>query len=76
MTRKDFVLIAKVIKDNFEAFETLGVDPSHWQGLLTSEFSKELAETNAQFDSYKFAVACGMKRAIYINNKNETVYDN
>lgn len=73
MTRKDFVLIAKIIKDNFEAFETLGVDPSHWQGLLTSEFSTALAETNAQFDAYKFAVACGMKEAAYVNSKGVTV---
>lgn len=73
MTRKDFVLIAKVIKDNFEAFEKLEVHPSHWQGLLASEFSRELAKTNPQFDSYKFAVACGMKEAAYVNNKGNTV---
>lgn len=73
MTRKDFVLIAKVIKDNFEAFEQLEIDPSHWQGLLASEFSRELAKTNAQFDAYRFAVACGMKEAAYINSKGETI---
>lgn len=61
MTKKDYELIADVIKTNFDAFKALDVHPSHWQGLLSGELSRAFAKDNAKFDSYKFAKACGMK---------------
>ena len=47
MTRKDFNLIAQVLKQSNAPLE------------LVSNFAQELAKTNPGFDSERFVKACG-----------------
>ena len=60
MTKKDYELIADVIKENFESFKSLEVHPSHYQHLLVSELAKALHQDNVRFDWRKFKQACGV----------------
>jgi hypothetical protein len=60
MTKKDYELIASVIKGNFKAFEELEIHPSHWQTLLVSELGNKLMDDNPKFDLAKFRRACGI----------------
>lgn len=59
MTKKDYELIAGVIKKEFTAYKELEVHPSHWQYLLVSELAKALHQDNVRFDWRKFKQACG-----------------
>jgi hypothetical protein len=58
MTRKDYVLIAKVIENLDEI-----IDPDAFR-ILAVNMSQALADDNPNFDRARFLVACG------IYNKN------
>lgn len=60
MTKKDYELIAKVIREDFEDFKELKVHPSHWHGLLVSELAMAFHQDNHKFDWLKFKRACGI----------------
>lgn len=61
MTKKDYELIAKVIKESFDGFKELEIHKSHWQGLLCSSLAREFQKENERFDAIKFADASGWK---------------
>ena len=58
MTRKDFELIAKVIK---ESGTTLDSDPAYIDAIadVADRFAIKLRLSNPRFDRAKFMVACG-----------------
>lgn len=59
MTRKDFELIARVLKrcaDLAVESEQVGIRLVAW------EFSTELAQTNEKFDAGRFLMAAGVAR--------------
>ena len=53
MTRKDFQLIAEVLRDS----TAIGSDFEH--AALCRDFARALATTNPRFDKEKFLRACG-----------------
>ena len=54
MTRKDYILIAKVINDS-----TLDLMDTHiLKSTLVNELCYELNKDNNRFDKYKFIEAC------------------
>lgn len=58
MTRKDYVLIAKVIADIVSDFgQEEPVQPS----LIAEELADALAGDNPNFDRERFLTACGVK---------------
>ncbi len=58
MTRKDYVLIAKVFADIVDDFgQGEAVQPS----LIAEELADALAKDNPQFDRERFLTACGVK---------------
>lgn len=57
MTRKDYEVIAKAIKDTRENYYPESVAVAHVVGVLASR----LKEDNPRFDVYKFVEACGIK---------------
>jgi hypothetical protein len=62
MTRKDYVMIAGIIKDaNYTASK---FNDTRGAGMLTHiaiELSDELAKDNPRFDRVRFLDACGVK---------------
>lgn len=54
MTRKDFQLIADVIRNLDEVIEPEGMR------ILAEEMADALATTNANFDRARFVKACGV----------------
>jgi hypothetical protein len=56
MTRKDFELIARVIKA-----QRAPHNDSATLDELTREFAYALEETNPRFDTHRFIEACGVK---------------
>ena len=62
MTRKDYVMIAGIIKDaNYTASK---FQDTRGAGMLTHiaiELSDALAKDNPRFDSARFLTACGVK---------------
>jgi hypothetical protein len=57
VTRKDYELIAKAIKDTRENYYAENPAIAHVIGVLASR----LKEDNSRFDVYKFVEACGIK---------------
>ena len=53
MSRKDFELIASIIRD-------LSVLPADVRALVAGKFATELSNTNARFDRARFLRACGV----------------
>ncbi len=54
MTRKDFELIARVLKDIIQT------DTRHLE-YIAAEFADALKSTNANFDRERFLKACGVE---------------
>ena len=73
MTRKDYQLIASVLKEHLShwssAKEKLSDDPQKLQAAhseialwdVATAFSYELQKTNPRFDKERFLSACGVK---------------
>jgi hypothetical protein len=57
VTRKDYEVIAKAIKDTRENYYAENLAIAHVVGVLASR----LKEDNPRFDVYKFVEACGIK---------------
>lgn len=55
MTKKDFVLIAGVIKDSFD------VPQSDSEYYFIHRMANKLDETNPRFDKDRFLLACGIE---------------
>jgi len=63
MTKKDYILIAKVIKKHFESYPeyyTEGNANFHLSELVKS-LAEELKMENNRFDYVKFLSACGIE---------------
>lgn len=63
MTRKDFELIARVLRDSKPDDLLLRYVESHaiaWNGIV-QRFANELQKTNLRFDVDKFRDACSQK---------------
>jgi hypothetical protein len=58
MTKKDYVLIAKVLKDSSELER---IEPVVFK-LVCKRFSKVLANENPRFDRGRFLTACGVEQ--------------
>ena len=54
MTRKDYVMIADVIKNLDECIDSYGLD------VLVENMSDALAKDNPRFDRARFLAACGV----------------
>lgn len=54
MTRKDFELIAEVLRNAEEIIDEYAME------ALASMFTAKLCETNPQFDRARFLKACGV----------------
>jgi hypothetical protein len=61
MTKKDFVLLADMIRNSYNRFEK-NEDYSAAQAIefLAYELSKKLGSTNENFDKDRFLIACGV----------------
>jgi hypothetical protein len=55
MTRKDFILIAEVIRNLDEVLDEYALE------VLAENMAEALADTNTQFDQARFLSACGVK---------------
>lgn len=55
MTRKDFILIAEVIRNLDEVLDEYALE------VLAENMAEALADTNTQFDQARFLTACGVK---------------
>ena len=71
MTKKDFILIAAVLKEskpeyeidiyeNLQSIRTI-INPAYtlWEGIVKS-FATELQQTNQLFNKNRFIIACGL----------------
>ena len=58
MTKKDFELIASVIKRTGDLYGT-GGDRSLFLGIIAEELADELAKTNDRFNAELFLEKCG-----------------
>lgn len=54
MSKKDYILIAEVLKDAKNYMDSM----KHW--ALCRNFGERLAETNTKFDLARFLEACGL----------------
>jgi hypothetical protein len=62
MTRKDFELIADVLRDCREAYLDSGADP-HSIDTVAECFAIRLPATNPRFNRERFLTACGLEEA-------------
>ena len=60
MTRKDYVALAEDIKNTMNYFDGVQ-EPKRVLQILVSNFMEYLKEDNANFNSVKFAEACGFE---------------
>lgn len=60
MTRKDYVLIAEILKANREDFIE-GEDGFALLNILAHQFANGLEPDNPRFDRARFLEACGVK---------------
>jgi hypothetical protein len=58
MTKKDYILLARVFKMNYEILQQQGHKMMLW--LIVKDLCKELQHDNPRFDQDKFIKACGM----------------
>lgn len=58
MTKKDFELIASVIKKTGDLYGTEG-DRALFLGIIAEELADELAKTNDRFNAELFLEKCG-----------------
>lgn len=63
MKKKDFELIASVIRDDDFLWRALhgGEIGKEYREKISFVFAEKLAETNPRFDKTKFLLACGIK---------------
>ena len=69
MTKKDFELIASVMKDFQETHKLVAHQPEKWSldsnwhawQWLSENLAEKLKSTNPLFDEYKFRKACGIE---------------
>lgn len=59
MTKKDYVLLARVFKMNYDALQQAGHKTIVW--LIVKDICRELQQDNPRFDSDKFIKACGVE---------------
>jgi len=59
MTRKDYVMIAEILKFNQKDFIE-GEDGFALIGILAHQFANRLQEDNPRFDRARFLNACGV----------------
>ncbi len=59
MTRKDYKLIAEILRDNKPVIEVDGISVWNYWDDLVFEIAFALAEKNPRFDRKKFYKACG-----------------
>jgi hypothetical protein len=57
MTKKDFILIEKVLKKSADEFWEEDANATIY--VIAHSFAKELAKQNPRFDTDKFIKACG-----------------
>lgn len=57
MTRKDYELIARVLRDKHERWDATGQMAVR---AIAEAFATELATTNPRFDRARFLKACGV----------------
>lgn len=60
MTRKDYVLIADILKNNREDF-IKGEDGFTVIEIIANQMANALEEDNPRFDRARFLEACGVK---------------
>lgn len=61
MTRKDYVLIAEVIKTQIELSLKFGEDDSRYGAEnIAYDMASKLSQDNPRFDRGRFLVACGV----------------
>ena len=60
MTRKDYIMIAEILRFNRRDF-TQGDDGLMLLDILANQFANELQADNPRFDRAKFLDACGVK---------------
>jgi hypothetical protein len=60
MTRKDYVMIAEILKANREDF-VQGDEGLSLLYILSHQIANGLEEDNPRFDRQRFLVACGVK---------------
>ena len=59
MTRKDYVMLAEILKENREDFIE-GEDGFALIGILAHQIANGLEADNPRFDRARFLVACGV----------------
>ena len=60
MTRKDYVMIAEILKFNRRDFNE-GEDGLSLLNILSHQFANSLQDDNPRFDRARFLDACGVK---------------
>lgn len=60
MTRKDYVMIAEILRFNRRDFNE-GEDGLSLLNILAHQFANSLEDDNPRFDRARFLVACGVK---------------
>jgi len=60
MTRKDYVMIAEILKFNRRDFNE-GEDGLSLLNILSHQFANSLQDDNPRFDRARFLTACGVK---------------
>ena len=60
MTRKDYVMIAKTLKNERYQFAE-NEDGYALLNILAHQFANQLEQDNPRFDRARFLVACGVK---------------
>ena len=60
MTRKDYVMIAKTLKNEQHQFAE-NEDGYILLNILAHQFANQLEQENPRFDRARFLVACGVK---------------
>ena len=61
MTRKDYQLIAEVIKSGIENWEGWNEKPEEVLAGTARSLATKLAQDNPRFDRARFLTACGVK---------------
>ncbi len=63
MTKKDYILVAKAIKNHYETWANYYSDyePNVKLGYLVQDLANTLARDNSRFDRQRFLTACGIE---------------
>lgn len=63
MTRKDYILIAEVLKN----FPTYAEQPTDDRNAMAYDFADRLASENPRFDRTRFLIAAGVLNEVAMN---------